>query len=179
MQLGKQIAAGAGFLSNFALWSEAGYFDQSAQTKPLLHLWSLGVEEQFYIVWPLMLWSLYKARINPLIGIAGVGSFAINIASIDSHPIADFYSPASRFWELMLGCLLLYQHVVVSTQTQRKWAELKALAGCPLLEPAIFFLRGEVTFPGWKALIPTIGTYLLIDSGPTTWLNRKVFSARP
>ena len=63
-QLGKHIAAGAGFISNFTLWNEAGYFDNSAETKPLLHLWSLGIEEQFYIVWPLLLWFAWKRKFN-------------------------------------------------------------------------------------------------------------------
>lgn len=53
-QLGKHIAGGAAFISNFVLWDESGYFDNAADTKPLLHLWSLGVEEQFYIIWPLL-----------------------------------------------------------------------------------------------------------------------------
>ena len=61
-QLGKHIAAGAGFVSNYVLWAEAGYFDNSGETKPLLHLWSLGIEEQFYIVWPLILWTAWRGR---------------------------------------------------------------------------------------------------------------------
>ncbi|WP_415065561.1 hypothetical protein [Polynucleobacter necessarius] len=59
-QLGKHMTAGAGFVSNLMLWSESGYFDNAADIKPLLHLWSLGIEEQFYIVWPLLLWLAWK-----------------------------------------------------------------------------------------------------------------------
>ena len=65
-QLGKHIAGGAGFVSNLVLWNERGYFDNSAVTKPLLHLWSLGIEEQFYIVWPLLLWLASRLRVNLL-----------------------------------------------------------------------------------------------------------------
>lgn len=65
-QLGKHVAAGAGFVSNLVLWNESGYFDNSAETKPLLHLWSLGIEEQFYIVWPLLLWFAWKCKFNLL-----------------------------------------------------------------------------------------------------------------
>jgi len=63
--LGKNIAAGAAFISNFILWKEAGYFDTSAETKPLLHLWSLGIEEQFYILWPFLAWLAWKKKIQP------------------------------------------------------------------------------------------------------------------
>jgi peptidoglycan/LPS O-acetylase OafA/YrhL len=63
-QLGTHLAAGAGFLANFIFWGESGYFDNAADTKPLLHLWSLGIEEQFYIVWPLLLWLAWKRKIN-------------------------------------------------------------------------------------------------------------------
>ena len=61
-QLGKHIAGGATFISNLLLWQESGYFDNSAETKPLLHLWSLGIEEQFYIIWPLLLWLTWKRK---------------------------------------------------------------------------------------------------------------------
>lgn len=61
-QLGKHIAGGAGFVSNYLFWNESGYFDNAAETKPLLHLWSLGIEEQFYIIWPLLLWLAWRTR---------------------------------------------------------------------------------------------------------------------
>jgi peptidoglycan/LPS O-acetylase OafA/YrhL len=61
-QLGKHIASSAGFVSNIVLWFESGYFDNDAKTKPLLHLWSLGIEEQFYIVWPLLLGLVWKRK---------------------------------------------------------------------------------------------------------------------
>jgi len=90
-QLGKHIVAGAGFVSNLVLWSEAGYFDNSAETKPLLHLWSLGIEEQFYIIWPFILWLGYKCklRIAILIVALWVISFAINIYYAHHSPVLD------------------------------------------------------------------------------------------
>jgi peptidoglycan/LPS O-acetylase OafA/YrhL len=109
-QLGKHIAAGAGFLSNFILWNEAGYFDNSAETKPLLHLWSLGIEEQFYIVWPLFLWFAWKRKFNLLtITVAvAVATFILNLKGVKQDMVATFYSPQTRFWELLSGSLLAW-----------------------------------------------------------------------
>ena len=97
--LGKHTAAGAGFVSNIVLWGEAGYFDVAADTKPLLHLWSLGIEEQFYILWPLVLGVIWKRKADFFIVtlLVAVASFVINIATVHSSPIASFYLPFSRF----------------------------------------------------------------------------------
>ena len=98
-QLGKHIAGGAGFFSNFVLWQESGYFDNAAATQPLLHLWSLGIEEQFYIVWPLILWCSWKLRLNLLAITVAVGliSFVLNVEKSGSDAVAAFYSPQTRF----------------------------------------------------------------------------------
>ena len=105
-QLGKHIAGGAGFISNFILWKEIGYFDNSAETKPLLHLWSLGIEEQFYIFWPPLLWLAWKRNFNLLTItiVVAVVLFYLNIKGIKKDVVATFYSPQTRFWELL--CLL-------------------------------------------------------------------------
>ena len=83
-QLGKHVFFGAGFLSNIVLWSESGYFDSAASLKPLLHLWSLGIEEQFYIFWPALLWMAFrmKAKVGRLLAVLFLASFAINVALV-------------------------------------------------------------------------------------------------
>lgn len=99
-QLGKHIAGGAGFVSNFIFWNESGYFDNAAQTKPLLHLWSLGIEEQFYIIWPWLLWFTWKKRLNFLtITIAvAIISFGLNIARVNGgHMEAAFILAPNPF----------------------------------------------------------------------------------
>ena len=104
-QLGKHIAGGAGFIDNFIFLNEAGYFDNSADTKPLLHLWSLGIEEQFYIIWPVLLWYFWRIGANPLtvaVTILAV-SFALNLETVKTDVITTFYSPVTRFWELLSG----------------------------------------------------------------------------
>ena len=94
-QLGKHISSGAGFVSNFTLWRESGYFDAGSAKKVLLHLWSLGIEEQFYLLWPVLVWAAYKIRLNLfiLILISLIASFSLNVTSIDRDPISDFLSP--------------------------------------------------------------------------------------
>ena len=110
-QLGKHVFFGASFLSNFALWSESGYFDKVATSKPLLHLWSLGIEEQFYILWPPLLWIAFKlkAAIGRLIAGLIMISFAVNIALSLTETSSDFYLPVSRFWELLAGAALAWR----------------------------------------------------------------------
>lgn len=186
-QLGKHIAGGAAFISNFVLLGEAGYFDNSAETKLLLHLWSLGIEEQFYLVWPLMVWAAWKARLNALILIILVGgiSFALNIFSVHSDSVGTFYSPQTRFWELLVGSLLAYANLH-KHQYFPTWREtsgptvrnVQSLTGLMLLVAAFALTTKNNQFPGWWALLPTVGAALIISAGPFAWLNRTILSGR-
>ena len=83
-RLTKEIASGAGFVANITFWKESGYFDQPSRLKPLLHLWSLGIEEQFYLIWPLLLFLAWKRKINALVAILGIFlvSFVLNVARV-------------------------------------------------------------------------------------------------
>ncbi len=172
MQLGKHVAAGAGFVSNIAFWREAGYFDTAAELKPLLHLWSLGVEEQYYLVWPLLLFLFRKDRRRMLwmmLALAGV-SFAANVWLTAEHPTAAFYLPVSRFWELLAGGLLAY------FASSGRFANLKAAAGFALVGLSLLLLSSERSFPGGWALLPVLGSVLLISAGPRAWINRRVLA---
>ena len=106
--LAKHVLAGAGFASNFLLWSEAGYFDTASEFKPLLHLWSLGIEEQFYMLFPFLIFSAFQRRfrIVPLLFVLAAFSFLLNIFSVQHLPDFSFYIPLARFWELLAGALL-------------------------------------------------------------------------
>lgn len=180
MQLGKHLLGGASFVSNIVLWSESGYFGNVADTKPLLHLWSLGIEEQFYIVWPVLLWLTWKRRVNFLsitIFIA-LASFAINIATVYTNPVAAFYSPLSRFWELLIGAIIayvmLYQQESVSVW--RRSSNALSIIGLGLFIAGTVLLAKTSLFPGWWALLPTLGGALLIFSGPNAWVNQKILT---
>lgn len=200
-QLGKHIAAGAGFVSNFFFWQEAGYFDNAAQTKPLLHLWSLGIEEQFYIVWPLLLYFAWECRFNFLILAVTIVviSFSFNVSIRHSDPVQDFYSPLTRFWELMMGSILgylmlkkislwensmqMFRAASGKAGTTAKPAgtllrNVQSILGALLIGIAVLLVNKERAFPGWWALLPTVGTYLIISAGQHAWLNRTLLSHR-
>jgi len=175
--LGKHIAAGAGFSSNFILWNESGYFDSAAETKPLLHLWSLGIEEQFYIIWPFLLWFGWKNKFN-LLAITlslAVISFGLNIIVIHSDLTAAFYSPVTRFWEIMTGAILAHMSLT-RQESVSKLQNIKSIIGAVLILIAIILLTKEARFPGWWAILPTLGAALIISSGPQAWLNRVILS---
>src|SRR6266481_6639516 len=107
-QLSSDVFASAAFFANIALLLQSGYFDVEAAKKPLLHLWSLGIEEQFYLFWPLMLLLVSRLRLSMLAAVAvvGIASFALNVALIGSNPVATFYLPFTRAWELLAGATL-------------------------------------------------------------------------
>lgn len=189
-ELGKQAAAGAGFSSNLLQWSQAGYFDQKASAKPLLHLWSLGVEEQFYFAWPIIL-SLLHGRARRFVYICGsllLLSFAMNIWLTRASPSAAFYLPLPRFWELMCGSLLAYVaragHTVSDGEARAaagagsRAADGRALIGLVMILGGFFWIDAQRAFPGWWALLPALGTTLLI-SAPRAWLNRQLLSWAP
>jgi peptidoglycan/LPS O-acetylase OafA/YrhL len=175
-QLGKHMAGGAGFVANLVSWRESGYFDNAADTKPLLHLWSLGVEEQFYIAWPLILWFGHRKRLAiPAIGIAiALVSFLMNVHMVKTHPVADFYSPLTRFWELMLGSIL----ASVSGSVGRPSASAVSVLAALLLVYGFWRIDKALGFPGTWALVPVLGAVMLIVAGPGAWVNRVILSHR-
>jgi peptidoglycan/LPS O-acetylase OafA/YrhL len=180
-ELGKHVAGGAGFVSNLVLWGENGYFDDAAVYKPLLHLWSLGIEEQFYIVWPLLLWVAWKRRLNMVATVSAVAfaSFALNLYVTGNDPVAAFYSPFTRFWELLAGAILACLGVLKSYPSQVKNQGLQStcsLFGVFLLAIAFVYIDVTQPFPGWWALLPTVGTTIVIWAGPNAWPNRLVLS---
>ncbi len=185
-QLGKHVAGGAFFVSNLFLWAEAGYFDTASEVKPLVHLWSLGIEEQFYIVWPLVLWVMFRfgRRIGSTIvastALLMAASFTLGLLALDS--VGGYYSPINRFWELLIGALLAIVSFGRPTPLLERLGERRAHAaatlGMALVIVPMFALDGTSSFPGWNAISPTVGAALLIASGPTTWWGRHVLSHR-
>lgn len=201
VQLGKHISAGAGFVSNFTLLKESGYFDNSSETKPLLHLWSLGIEEQFYIVWPLVLWVSWRRKLNLLVLtiVVALASFYLNVKGISQKPVTTFYSPLTRFWELLCGSILAWlalnkQGFCTSLKHRiddwlvrafcrgkieadgRTLSNSISIVGCFILAYGFWRISNAGTFPGFWAVVPVLGTALLIMAGPEAWVNRNFLS---
>ena len=180
--LGKHIAAGSIYISNFVLQSEAGYFDTDSELKPLLHLWSLAIEEQFYLAFPLLLIVGKRFQISPLLIIStclGV-SFLTNVIQIHDKPTEVFFFPTSRAWELLIGSLIAYLSIYSIGKNQaEKFANPLSWLGVILIFSAWILLDSKkILFPSWWALLPTLGAACLIFAGETAWFNRKILASK-
>ena len=187
--LGKHALGGAMYISNFVLWGEAEYFDAVSENKPLLHLWSLGVEEQFYFVLPIILWlgRGHNLIILGLIVIFAASSYFCGDRLFAVDRAGAFYLPVSRFWELMMGVALAYCEFrrnpflrsPLPTARPAEWRHLASVAGMAILILAAVHVSRHTPFTMAYALLPTLGTCLLIWAGPTGVINRWVLSLPP
>jgi peptidoglycan/LPS O-acetylase OafA/YrhL len=168
-------------LGNVFFYLSTGYFDIPAESKGLLHTWSLGVEEQFYLIWPLVmigLLSLAKGRRVTmawlLVGVVGAG-FLVSVAGVLTNPKAAFYLLHARLWELAAGGVLVFV-----PQFRTRWLdELLPAAGLGLILGSVFLLSPEWLFPGWNALPAVLGAALIINPASASSLAARVLSFEP
>lgn len=184
----KHVFAGSSFLSNFFLFSESGYFDVMSERKPLLHLWSLSIEEQFYILWPLFLYFLFKRKRMLVISMFFVVfiSFLSNVLLLNYNSVAAFYFPFTRFWELLVGSVLAYAHVntlspqkafvgflnkkrcskrVVEFFSGERTSVVLVSIGLGMILISVLTFTQDYKFPGYWACIPTFGAAMVIAGG--------------
>jgi peptidoglycan/LPS O-acetylase OafA/YrhL len=177
-RLSSDVFASAAFTANIALLLQSGYFDVESAQKPLLHLWSLGIEEQFYLVWPPILMLAARFRIGLLATASAIAlaSFVLNVALIGENPVATFYLPLTRGWELLAGAALaLAWDRIPQTARSSDW---RAMVGLALLAIAVASLNTHRAFPGWWAVLPVLGSVLLL-SAPAARGVRSVLASRP
>ncbi|MEQ8268871.1 MAG: acyltransferase family protein [Parvibaculum sp.] len=165
---GRSVIATILFSSNILFWRESGYFDSDAESKPLLHTWSLAVEEQFYIAFPVALFLCFKfaPRLLPwAIAAAAAGSFLLALAAQQLWPDANFYLPFPRAWELLIGALLA-MNLVPGIRSEGLRNGL-TLGGAAAIALSVFFYDSKTPFPGASALLPTLGAASIIYAGMT------------
>ena len=168
------VMAGALFYSNILNWLSAGYFDRDSAIKPLLHLWSLGVEEQFYFLWPWVVYfgyRFFKKNVKWMVTILIVLSFAINLMTVNRWSSFAFYLPFTRLWELGLGSLLALNLIQIRNQVAK---EATSLLGVAFLILSFYFINSSFKFPGYWALGPTLGTFLILLSGSQSRMNTLI-----
>ena len=180
MRLGRSIVGAAVSISNVQFWAESGYFDTAAAEKPLLHTWSLGVEEQFYLLFPLYLILMARGRARwrlPVTIAICLVSFAIGAVGAFRDPVAAFYLPQSRLWELLLGGLLAMG--ALPALRSGAMASAAGFVGLALIAAATLFYSSDTVFPGLGALPPAVGAALVIWAGSGASIVGRVLSTRP
>ncbi|MBK9947776.1 MAG: acyltransferase family protein [Nitrospira sp.] len=169
------------FASNIFFWQHSNYFDAGTELKPLLHTWSLGVEEQFYVLFPLVLmfaWRMGRRRIVRLVAVVALLSFALAVYLSSTKPVAAFFLLPTRAWELAVGSLIAFY--LEANERDRIPLVLKqvlSLIGFGLIVVGVLTLSKETPFPGVYALIPTVGAGLIIVFAlPDTFVGRLLMS---
>lgn len=176
-QLGRQVVAGALFAANILYWYDVGYFDVAAEKKVLLHLWSLGVEEQFYIIFPIVLAFIRRKSGWKLVVFLLFLSLTLYLWIGSNSPSAAFYLPHTRFWQILGGAALtLWQRE--HNRYSPFGDNVAAIVGFAFLVLSLYALREPGQFASYRSLFPVIGTMLLLY-GRSSWINSAVLSLRP
>ena len=172
--LAKSILYASAFLTNLLLYQETGYFDLESASKILLNLWSLSIEEHFYLIWPLLLSSLLIKRVVLIYCIFLSSIFLSIFLTYKNRDLAFYFSP-SRFWELMLGFILpatIQKSTWLIHLLSRSYVSILALLGCLL---PLFFFSQKTIFPGFYVFIPTLSTAFLLTPALKSRLIQAFF----
>ncbi|MDB2476841.1 acyltransferase [Alphaproteobacteria bacterium] len=169
IQFGRSLIAVSLFVSNILFWREAGYFETSSEEKPLLHTWSLAVEEQYYLLFPLFLLLAFRFLPRKSVAVTlilvGVGSLALAEFASRNYPVPNFYLGPTRAWELLAGSICAF----VGMRNEARGAQYFSAIGLIFIGAAIFGFDASTPFPSTYTLLPVIGTCLIIVYGAKSY----------
>ena len=183
---GKSLNSTSTFVSNIYFWKSSGYFAAPAQTKLLLHTWSLSVEEQYYLFAPICFWAIYhfgRARWLTFLAPFAILSFVTGVAAVFAAPTAGFFLLPTRIWELLLGAMIALASRPIGKRPLLR--EIMSAIGLALILFGIFAVSDNDPFPGWNALFPCLGTGLIIlagtgkDADDASPAVNRILSSRP
>lgn len=179
-ELGKATCAQMAMAANVYAWKDTGYFAQGSKLRPLLHMWSLAVEEQFYLVMPVVMASTAKwsrKRIYACLALVATASFVTCVVGTAWRPVAAFFLLPTRMWELLVGGCLAFHRNRGTGAAAGEWLSGLGLAG---IVTSMLVLREDRGFPGPAALAPTVATAMVIlGNQPARSLVGRWLSARP
>lgn len=170
------------FSSNILFWRESGYFATASELKPLLHTWSLAVEEQYYIFFPLFLmavWRFGKKALLSVLVIIFVASIGLALWAVQNEPTAAFFLLPTRGWEILLGAFCAFYLRDFSGPSSIVFRQIMSVAGLLLIAFAVFAFDKHTPVPSLYTLVPTIGTALLILFASQGTIAKKILSASP
>ncbi|MBY0558346.1 MAG: acyltransferase [Hyphomicrobium sp.] len=179
-QFASSLVATALSVSNVWCLLHSGYFDQAAETQPLFHTWSLGVEEQFYIIFPLLLMAAFKrwrGRIRTVIWLLFAGSLLLSVVRLADHPQSTFFLLPTRAWELLAGSIVALGFI--PKPTSRLLRDAAAALGLLAIAIAVVGYTSKTPFPGLAALLPCIGAAVVIWAGQGENTPARLLRARP
>jgi peptidoglycan/LPS O-acetylase OafA/YrhL len=175
----KSLIATALSVSNIWFFRNSGYFDPGAETQPLLHTWSLGIEEQFYVVFPLLLMAVFRwwpRALGKIVWLTFAASLAASIVFLPKYPLGTFYLLHSRAWELLAGGIVALG--LLPRPASRAQSEIATALGLAAIAVAIFTYTSKTPFPGAAALLPCLGTAMAIWAGERSSEDARMIGAR-
>lgn len=178
----RSLVATATFTSNIFFWRNSGYFDGAAELKPLLHTWSLAVEEQYYMLFPIFMmfvWRIAPRHLGWIIAVGIVTSFSIAIWGTINYPTAAFYLLPTRGWELLIGAVLAWYMFTKARIVTLTLAQLGSGLGFLIVIMSVLLYDEHTTFPGIPALLPTLGAALIIFFSVKGTVAYRILSWRP
>ena len=182
-EAGANLAAATLSIANIQFMLRGNYFERSPDAQPFLHYWSLSVEEQFYIFFPLLLLLLFKyarKRLVLVLGVLCVGSFMASVVMTRLEPVWAFYLLSNRAWELLAGCLLAVITDHARPATEGRWPSWLSAASFGLILLSFVLVREGIHFPGYWALLPVIGAVgVLMPAAENGGISEKWLATAP